>query len=62
MVIIQSHGWLVVLGLTALWDNIADISGRLSESMRKKMIDERKKCPNNPHPYPLKAQQTLALL
>ena len=34
------------------------ISGRLPERGRKKreVIDDRKKCPNNPHPHLLQAQ------
>ena len=43
-------GWLVVLGLTAFEKVCQSISGRLPERGRKKreVIDERKKCPNNP--------------
>ena len=39
------------------------ISDRLPEGEKEKdMIDERKKCPKNPHPHLLRAQKVLALL
>ena len=47
-------GWMVVLGFTALWDSISVYIGPSPREREKeeKMIDKRKKCPNNPHPRP----------
>ena len=46
-------GWLVVWGLTALWDSISVYIGPSpKEREKKERIDRReKKCPNIPHPY-----------
>ena len=51
-------GWLVVLGLTALWDSISVYIGPSPREREKEKRSDRweKKCPNNPHPHLLKAQ------
>ena len=50
--------WLVVLGLTALWDSISVYIGLSPREREKEKRNDRqeKKCPNNPHPHPLQAQ------
>ena len=50
-------GWLVALGLTALWDSISVYIGPSPREREKEkgMIDERKMS-NNPHPHQLQAQ------
>ena len=50
---VKIFGWLVVLGLTALWDSNSVYIG---PSPRKREKEKRsdtweKKCPNNPHPH-----------
>ena len=55
--------WLIVLDLTALWDSISAYIGpppREGESKEKRQT--REKCPNNPYPHLLQAQEALALL
>ena len=56
--------WLVVLGLTALWDSISVYIGPSPRQREKDMKNYRreKKCPNNPHPHLLQVQQAHALL
>ena len=51
-------GSLVVLGLTALWDNISVYIGPSPIEREKEKRSNRweKKCPNNPHPHLLQAQ------
>ena len=51
-------GWLVVLGLTALWDSISVYIGPSPKEREKEMRNDRqeKKCPNNPHPHLLQVQ------
>ena len=47
-------GWLVVLGLTALWDSSSVYIGPSPREREKEreMIHKRIKCPNNPPPRP----------
>ena len=56
-------GWLV-LGLTALWDNISVYIGPSPREREKEKRKDRreKKCPNNPTPHLLQAQLDLAQL
>ena len=56
--------WLAVFGLTALWDSISVYIGPSPKEREKEERKDRweKKCPNNPHPHLLQAQQALALL
>ena len=51
-------GWLVVLGLTVLLDNISVYIGPSPREREKEKRSDRleKKCPNNPHPHLLQAQ------
>ena len=60
----QRRSWLVVLGLTAFWDNISVYIGPSPKEREKEKRKDRweQKRPNNPHPHLLQAQQTLALL
>ena len=58
-------GWLVVFGLTALWDSISVNIGRSPKEREKEKRNDRweKKCPNNPHLHLLQAKyKALALL
>ena len=48
-------GWLVVLDLTTCSLYLA-VPQREGERIKREMIDEKKKCPNNPHPHLLQAQ------
>ena len=47
-------GWLVVLGLTALWDSISVYIGPSPKEREKEERKDRgeEKCPNNPLPAP----------
>ena len=47
--------------LTALWDSILVYIRPSPREEERKKTDERKKCPNNPYPHLLLAQQALAL-
>ena len=60
----QLIDWLIVLGLTALWDSISIYIGPSPKEREKEERTDRreKKCPNNPHPHRLQAQKALALL
>ena len=51
-------GWLVVLGLSAIWDSISVYIGPSPREREKEKRSDRreKKCPNNPHPHLLQAQ------
>ena len=57
-------GWLVVLGLTALWDSISVYIGPYPIEREKEKRNDwgEKNCLNSPHPHLLQAQQALALL
>ena len=50
--------WLVVLGLTALWDSISVYIGPSPRERERENRNDRreKKCPNNPHPHLLQVQ------
>ena len=50
--------WLIVLGLTALWDSISVYIGPSPKEREKEERKDRweKKSPNNPHPHILQAQ------
>ena len=50
------------LGLTLLSISVYIGPSPRERKKKRKMIDERKKCPNNPNPHLLQAQQALALL
>ena len=51
-------GWLVVLGLTALSDNVSVYIGPSPREREKEKRNDRreKKSPNNPDPHLLQAQ------
>ena len=54
----RSTWLLVVLGLTALWDNISVYIGPSPREREEEKRSDRweKKCPNNPHPHLMQAQ------
>ena len=61
IIISDIDGWLVVLGLTALWDSISVYIGPPPKEREKEKRNDRreKKCPNHPHPHLLQEQYAL---